>query len=101
MHNINIRAGINQDAVSKDKTIVDIGEAETKSLQCGALAAKADQSYKQLLQEFSQRHLNAIKSLLPITTQSSVLSQVMQQCNDIEDVCNGVFLKRIIRQNKR
>ena len=93
--NINKVAGIIKTAVSKDKTIVVVsalGGVTDLLLQCGALASKADQSYKQLLQEFSQRHLNAIKSLLPITTQSSVLSQVMQQCNDIEDVCNGVFL---------
>ena len=93
--NINKIAGIIKSASSKDKTIVVVsalGGVTDLLLQCGALAANADQSYKQLLQEITQRHLNTIKALLPVTTQSSVLSQVMQQCHEIEDVCNGVFL---------
>ena len=93
--NINKIAGIIKIATSKDKTIVVVsalGGVTDLLLQCGALAAKADQSYKQLLQEITQRHLTTIKALLPVTTQSSILSQVMQQCHEIEDVCNGVFL---------
>ena len=93
--NINKIAGIIKIATSKDKTIVVVsalGGVTDLLLQCGALAARADQSYKQLLQEITQRHLNTIKALLPVTTQSSILSQVMQQCHEIEDVCNGVFL---------
>src|SRR5688500_387094 len=93
--NINKVAGIIKTALTKDKTIVVVsalGGVTDRLLQCGALASEADQSYKQLLQEITQRHLTAIKALLPVTTQSSILSQVMQQCNEIEDVCNGVFL---------
>ena len=93
--NINKIADIIKTATSKDKTIVVVsalGGVTDLLLECGALAARADQSYKQLLQEITQRHLNTIKALLPVTTQSSILSQVMQQCHEIEDVCNGVFL---------
>jgi aspartokinase/homoserine dehydrogenase 1 len=93
--NINKVAGIIKTALLKDQTIVVVsafGGVTDMLLQCGNLAARADQSYKQLLQEITQRHLSTIKALLPLTTQSSILSQVMQQCNEIEDVCNGVFL---------
>ena len=93
--NINKVAGIIKAALPKDKTIIVIsalGGITDMLLQCGAIAAKSDQTYKQLLQEITQRHLTTIKELLPLTTQSSILSQVMQQCHEIEDVCNGVFL---------
>ena len=93
--NINRVVGIIKTALTKDKTIVVVsalGGITDKLLQCGALAATGDQSYKQLLQEITQRHLATIKALLPLTTQSSILSQSMQQCHEIEDVCNGVFL---------
>jgi aspartokinase len=33
-----------------------------------------------------------VKALIPVTQQSSVLSWVKQRCNEIEDICNGVFL---------
>ena len=93
--NINRVVDIIKTALTKDKTIVVVsalGGITDKLLQCGALAATGDQSYKQLLQEITQRHLATIKALLPLTTQSSILSQSMQQCHEIEDVCNGVFL---------
>jgi aspartokinase/homoserine dehydrogenase 1 len=93
--NIKKVADIVKSALVKDKTIFVVsalGGITDMLLQCGVLAAKGDPLYKQLLQEVAQRHLSTIKSLLPPTTQSSILSQVMQQCNEIEDVCNGVFL---------
>lgn len=93
--NINKVADIIKNAVSKDRTIVVVsalGGITDKLLQCGAMAASADLSYKNLLHEITQLHLTTIKALLPLTTQSSILSQAMQQCHEIEDVCNGVFL---------
>ncbi len=93
--NINKVAGIVQRVMAKDKTIVVVsalGGVTDSLLKAGVLAANADQSYKQVLQEITQRHLAVVKNLLPVTNQSSILSHVMQQCNEIEDVCNGVFL---------
>lgn len=93
--NINKVAGIVQKSLAKDKTIVvlsALGGITDSLLKAGILAAKADSSYKQVLQEITQRHLVAVKALLPVTTQSSILSHVMQQCNELEDICNGVFL---------
>ncbi|HVG14011.1 MAG TPA: hypothetical protein VM935_03585, partial [Chitinophagaceae bacterium] len=93
--NINKVVDIVKNALSKDRTIVVVsalGGITDLLLQTGSLASKGDSTYKQLLQQFTQRHLLTVKELLPVTTQSSILSLVMQQCNEIEDVCNGVFL---------
>jgi aspartokinase/homoserine dehydrogenase 1 len=93
--NIKKVAGIIKTALAKDKTIVVVsafGGITDLLLKSGQLAATGDQSYKELLQDITQRHLTTIKSLLPVTNQSSILSQVMQQCNEIEDVCNGIYL---------
>lgn len=81
--------------IKNGKTIVVVSALSgttDKLLQCGALAAKADQQYKSLLQQLTQQHLNTIKELLPLTSQSSILSLVMQQFNEVEDICNGIFL---------
>jgi aspartokinase/homoserine dehydrogenase 1 len=43
-----------------------------------------------------ERHLNTCKELLPITNQSSILSKIMQQFNEIEDILNGIYLLREI-----
>ena len=61
-------------------------------LQCGADAAAGNEAYKEVLKQVEQRHLETIKSLIPIQQQSSVLSWAKKLSNDIEDICNGVFL---------
>ena len=47
---------------------------------------------KKNLQSIEQRHLETVKALIPVTQQSSVLSLVKKRCNEIEDICNGIFL---------
>jgi len=78
-----------------EKTIVVIsalGGVTDELLKCGSLAANSEICYKESLQKLTERHLNAVKQLLPLTNQSSVLSFVMQQFNEVEDICNGIFL---------
>ena len=58
----------------------------------GKAAAKGDEAYKERLAEVEQRHLEAVKLLLPVDRQSGVLSLVKTMCNELEDICNGVFL---------
>src|SRR5262245_19232423 len=93
--NINKVAAIVQQAVQRGKTIVVVsalGGTTDNLLQSGSLAAAGDEKYKELLQALEQRHLEAVKALIPVTRQSAVLSWVKQRCNEIEDICNGVFL---------
>ncbi|MBS1512929.1 MAG: bifunctional aspartate kinase/homoserine dehydrogenase I [Bacteroidetes bacterium] len=61
-------------------------------LQCAHLAATGNEAYKNTMQEIESRHLNTVKELLPVTQQSSVLSAVKKMCNEIEDICNGIYL---------
>lgn len=93
--NINKVIAIVQQALQRDKTIVVVsalGGTTDSLLQSGALAAGGDEKYKEILQGLEQRHLEAVKTLIPVTRQSAVLSWVKQRCNEIEDICNGVFL---------
>jgi bifunctional aspartokinase / homoserine dehydrogenase 1 len=96
--NMNKVSSIVQQAIVRmpqSKTIVVVsalGGVTDVLLQSGGMAAAGDESYKELLQKVEQRHLEAVKALIPVTQQSSVLSWVKQRCNEIEDICNGVFL---------
>lgn len=93
--NINKVVAIVKEALIKDKTIVvasALGGITDILIQAGVLAAAGDESYKEKLQTVELRHLETVKSLLPLTRQSSVLSLVKTRCNEIEDICNGVFL---------
>ncbi len=93
--NINKVIEIVKEKSKTDKTIVVVsalGGITDLLLQCSNLAAQADETYKEKLQEAEQRHLSTVKELLPLTQQSSLLSLVKTLCNEIEDICNGIFL---------
>ncbi|HLP38875.1 bifunctional aspartate kinase/homoserine dehydrogenase I [Lacibacter sp.] len=61
-------------------------------LNCGTKAANDDESYKEILKQIETRHLETVKALIPVQQQSSVLSMVKKLCNEIEDICNGIYL---------
>ncbi|MGK2864043.1 MAG: bifunctional aspartate kinase/homoserine dehydrogenase I [Chitinophagaceae bacterium] len=80
-----------------DKTIVVVsalGGVTDLLLTAAALAADGDEAFKEKLTLIEQRHLEAAKQLIPIAYQSQLLSLVKKCCNEIEDICNGVFLLR-------
>jgi aspartokinase/homoserine dehydrogenase 1 len=95
--NINKVEFIVQKALQQDKVVLVVsalGGITDKLLQTAALAAAGDESYRNGLKEMEARHLEAVKELIPVVNQSSVLSMVKKHCNEIEDIYNGVFLLR-------
>lgn len=80
----------------KDEKLVVVVSAFSgvtdKLLQCGRWAVDNNLEYKQLAAQLQQQHVTAVKELLPVTHQSSLLSWVVQQFHEVEDICNGVAL---------
>ncbi|GIL21635.1 MAG: bifunctional aspartate kinase/homoserine dehydrogenase I [Bacteroidota bacterium] len=60
------------------------------ALSSAALAGKAE--YKEELRLLETRHLDAVRELIGIQKQSSILAQVKFTFNELEDVLHGVFL---------
>jgi aspartokinase/homoserine dehydrogenase 1 len=93
--NINKVVAIVQKAIQKDKTIVVVsalGGVTDLLLSAASLAAEGNETYKEKLSIIEQRHLDTVKALIPTAHQSSLLSLVKKSCNEIEDICNGVFM---------
>ncbi len=93
--NINKVASIVKSAVSKGKTIVVVsalGGVTDMLLQAANNAAKGNEDYRQAIADIEKRHFDAIKSLIPVAHQSQLLSLVKTSINEIEDICNGIFL---------
>ncbi len=102
--NINKVIAIVKDKIRQDKTIVVVsalGGITDLLLQCCKLASENNESYKEKLQEAEHRHLQTVKELIPITQQSSILSLVKTFCNEIEDICNGIFLLRELSERTK
>ncbi len=61
--------------------------------QLQELAARAlDGDYKKTFIQFSDRHIHAIKSLIPRSRQKEVLNAVKEYLSELEDFCSGISL---------
>jgi aspartokinase/homoserine dehydrogenase 1 len=56
------------------------------------LALEGNLEYKTRLAELEKRHLDAVRELLTVQKQSSILAQVKFMINELEDVLHGVYL---------
>ncbi len=93
--NIKLVIDVVKGRLKKDKTIVVVsalGGTTDALINAGHLASKGDELFREELQKIEHRHLDAVKQLIPVQQQSSVLSLVKKICNEIDDVCNGAFL---------
>jgi aspartokinase/homoserine dehydrogenase 1 len=82
-------------AALKEPTILVVsamGGVTDSLINTGKLAESGDESYKTILKELEQKHLDAVRDLLPIQQQSATLSQVKQKFNELEAISDGVFL---------
>jgi len=94
--NIRKVAAIVQASGAKQVVVIvsALGGMTNELLTLGTKAAEGDENYKGHLDDLRERHLDVVKSLLPITGQSSSLSLVMQHFNELEDIAESIFRLR-------
>jgi bifunctional aspartokinase / homoserine dehydrogenase 1 len=56
------------------------------------MAAAKNEAYKEKLKIIETRHLQLVRELISIDKQSATLSLVKKKCNELESLCEGVFL---------
>ena len=92
---IKLVAQIVQEHLEKDAVISvfsAFGGVTNDLLLMAELAAMEDLSYKEILVRNEKRHLEAVRELIPVTAQSSILSKVKNQFNRLETLYEGVYL---------
>ena len=102
--NISKCIAIIRKAAEKDKTIVVVsalGGITDSLLHCASAAAAGDETYRESLKAIEQRHLDAVRELIPVTSQSGILSMVKKTCNELEDIFKGIFLLRELSARTR
>jgi aspartokinase/homoserine dehydrogenase 1 len=102
--NINKVIEIIKEKIKTDKIIVVVsafGGITDILLQCSQLAAEGNETYKKKLHEAELRHLTTVKELITITQQSAVLSLVKTLCNEMEDICTGIFLLKELSERTK
>jgi aspartokinase/homoserine dehydrogenase 1 len=93
--NIEKVVNIIQQRAAGKKTVVVVsalGGITDILLNCGTMAAKGDEEYRNKLQQVEMRHIETVRALIPVTLQSRILSHVKTQCNELEDIFSGIFL---------
>ena len=61
-------------------------------LGAGRSAAEGRTDYKEKIKLIEERHFDTIKNLIPVTHQSSIIFEVKRRVNELEDLCDGIFL---------
>jgi len=78
-----------------------LGGVTDALIKAGTLAEQTDENYKDILQQLEKKHLDTARALLPVTHQSSCLSMIKQQFNELDEICNSVFyLKELSLRTK-
>ncbi|MFN8341151.1 MAG: bifunctional aspartate kinase/homoserine dehydrogenase I [Cyclobacteriaceae bacterium] len=68
------------------------GGVTDQLIRTARLAVAWDKSYQQQLAQIEERHLEAVKSLVAVQHQSSVLAHVKVTIHELEDVLQGIYL---------
>jgi bifunctional aspartokinase / homoserine dehydrogenase 1 len=92
---IKVVAGIIQQHLEKEPAVVifsAFGGVTNDLLYMAELAAREDDSYKDILEKNEQRHMDAVRELIPVQQQSSILSKVKNEFNRLETLYEGVYL---------
>ncbi len=91
---INLVQAIIADEPAKNMVVVvsALGGITDLLIQAGETAANKDSSYADLSAEIEKRHIQAIKSLIPVTSQSAILSKVKEELNALDTLLEGAFL---------
>ena len=93
--NIKLVLDIVINKAKQDKLVVAVSAFSkvTDLLQLAAAkAASNDESFKEIVAEIEKKHLDAIKELIPISEQSSLLSHIKRIINHLETLLDGCFL---------
>jgi bifunctional aspartokinase / homoserine dehydrogenase 1 len=61
-------------------------------INLSTMALAGDVGYKTQLEQLEKKHLDAVRELIDIQKQSSIIAQVKFTINELEDVLHGIFL---------
>ncbi len=93
--NIELVCGIVRQEAEKNKIAVVVSAFSGVTdllIKSAETASQNNEEYLEILKSLEAKHIEAVQQLFPIAEQSSWLSFVKKQFNDLEDICNGIFV---------
>lgn len=83
--------------IEKDVCVVVLSAMQGTTdalIEAGKLAEAGDENFRETIKAIETKHFAAVRSLVPVAGQSAVLSFVKKRINELESICEGVFLLR-------
>jgi bifunctional aspartokinase / homoserine dehydrogenase 1 len=93
--NLNKVVAIVKKSLASDKLIIVVsalGGTTDALIDTVKAASVRDESFRDSLKNIEKRHLQTVKELMPVDQQSATLSLVKKQFNEIENICDGIYL---------
>jgi aspartokinase/homoserine dehydrogenase 1 len=63
-------------------------------IEVGKLASQGDETFRDKIKLIESKHFTAVRELISTNFQSNVLSQVKLRLNELENLCEGIYLLR-------
>ncbi|HXH19098.1 MAG TPA: bifunctional aspartate kinase/homoserine dehydrogenase I, partial [Chitinophagales bacterium] len=82
-------------AVEDDRIIVVVsafGGVTDQLIEAGKRAERGNEQYREIVNALEKRHFDAVKTLIDVKRQSSVIARVKMLFNELNDILHGVFL---------
>lgn len=82
-------------AIEDDRLVVVVsafGGVTDQLIEAGKRAEKGQDNYKEIVNALEKRHIDAVKELIDVKRQSSVVARVKILFNELNDILHGVFL---------
>jgi len=84
-----------QDNLNKGFTFAVIFSA-FKKVTNQLIAAQGKASYQEIFREIENRHIDTVRQLISARNQSKVLSHLISELNELQDVLHGIYLVKEI-----
>lgn len=91
-------ANIVKDSLKKNDRLIVVlsalGGITNQLIEAGNIAVSGNEKYITILENLTTRHVQFTREAIPAHRQSAIMTRIRELCNEIEDICKGVFLVR-------
>lgn len=71
-----------------------LGGVTDQLLTAATQAMQQNPAYTETLETVTTRHITMVQEVIPVQHQSSLLTRIKELCNEVEDICKGIYLVR-------
>ncbi len=89
-------ANIVKDSLQRNDRIIVVlsalGGITNQLIEAGTVAVSGNDKYITIIEDLTNRHVQFTREAIPAHRQSAIMTRIRELCNEIEDICKGIFL---------